>query len=213
MIIVSSINEKDKYDDVPDNIKSMYRSFKDIISSTTSLIKYTKLVDNSVDLNYVQNISKNLMNVESNEKKEFVDLNIKYNLLAEKHFSKVSNKLITLEEKEKMEFGTKMHEIFELDSFTNPKNEYVKRFIKLIDKPKKIFKEHEFIDGDSKGIIDLLLEYDDHYKIIDYKLKNTNDDEYKNQLKGYREHIENITGKHVKTYLYSIIENKLTQID
>lgn len=213
MIIVSSINEKDKYDDVPDNIKSMYRSFKDIISSTTSLIKYTKLVDNSVDLNYVQNISKNLMNVESNEKKEFVDLNIKYNLLAEKHFSKVSNKLITLEEKEKMEFGTKMHEIFELDSFTNPKNEYVKKFVKFIDKPNKIFKEHEFIDGDSKGIIDLLLEYDDHYKIIDYKLKNTTDDEYRNQLKGYREHIENITGKQVKTYLYSIIENKLTQID
>ena len=112
-----------------------------------------------------------------------------------------------------MEFGTKMHEIFELDSFTNPKNEYVKRFIKLIDKPNKIFKEHEFIDGDSKGIIDLLLEYDDHYKIIDYKLKNTTDDEYRNQLKGYREHIENITGKQVKTYLYSIIENKLTQID
>lgn len=213
MIIVSGIDEKEKYEEVPDSVKAMYRSFKDIISSTTSLIKYTKVVDNSVDINYIQNISKKLNNTETNERKNYVNLNIEYNLLNEKHFSKISNKLISLEENEKMEFGTKVHEIFELDSFIEPKNEYVKRFIKHIDKPNKIYKEHEFIDGDTIGIIDLLLEYNDHYKIIDYKLKNINDDEYKKQLKGYKEHVKKITGKDVKTYLYSIIDDNLIQID
>ncbi len=213
MIIISSINDKDKYDDVPDNIKERYRSFKDIVSSTNSLVKYTKLVDNSVDINYVLNKDKNLNKIELKEKREFIDLNIKYNLLNEKHFSKKANKLISLEDINKMEFGTKIHEIFELSSFTNPQNEYVKRFIKLIDKPNKIYKEHEFIEGNSKGIIDLLLEYDDHYKIIDYKLKDINDLEYKNQLKGYKEHIEKLTSKCVKTYLYSILDNNLKEID
>ena len=43
MIIVSSIDEKEKYDEVPSNIKGTYRSFKDILSSTKSIEKYTNL--------------------------------------------------------------------------------------------------------------------------------------------------------------------------
>ncbi len=213
MIIVSSIDEKEKYDEVPSNIKGTYRSFKDILSSTKSIEKYTKLVDDSIDPNYIQNINKTLQKKEIKEKKEYIELNNKSNLQEEKHYSKISTKLFTKEEISKMEFGTKIHEIFELEDFENPKNKYVKNFLNQIEKPLKIYKEHEFIENGVVGIIDLLLEYNDHYKIIDYKLKNISDEEYKKQLKGYKNYIEKITNKKTKTYLYSIIENKLIEID
>ena len=49
----------------------------------------------------------------------------------------------------------------------------------------KIYKEHEFVyekeDVIYHGIIDLMLEYKDHIKIIDYKLKNIDDKEYLKQ--------------------------------
>ena len=79
-----------------------------------------------------------------------------------------------------------------------------------------IYKEYEFITNiDNKeyhGIIDLIIEYDDCIKIIDYKLKNINDIEYKKQLNIYREYISSITNKKVYTYLYSIIDNILTEV-
>ena len=41
------------------------------------------------------------------------------------------------------------------------------------------------------GIIDLMLVYDNHIDIIDYKLKNLSDENYKKQLSGYKNYIEN----------------------
>ena len=57
-----------------------------------------------------------------------------------------------------------------------------------------------------------MIEYNDYIKIIDYKLKNIEDEEYKKQLKIYREYIESKTNKKVYTYLYSIRDNKLLEI-
>ena len=45
-----------------------------------------------------------------------------------------------------------------------------------------------------------------------YKLKNINDIEYKKQLNIYMEYISSITNKKVYTYLYSIIDNILTEV-
>lgn len=54
------------------------------------------------------------------------------------------------------------------------------------------------------GFIDLLVEYDDHFDIIDYKLSNVNSKEYKLQLNGYKDYIENKFSKPCNIYLYSI---------
>jgi ATP-dependent exoDNAse (exonuclease V) beta subunit len=62
------------------------------------------------------------------------------------------------------------------------------------------------------GIIDLMLEYDDHIDIIDYKLKHTVDENYVKQLHGYKEYISRICNKCVNTYLYSIILDEITEI-
>ena len=52
-----------------------------------------------------------------------------------------------------------------------------------------------------------MLEYDDHIDIIDYKLKNINDEAYFKQLNGYRNYIKKISNKNIFVYLYSIIDS------
>ena len=57
-----------------------------------------------------------------------------------------------------------------------------------------------------------MLEYDTHIDIIDFKLKNVVDENYKNQLNGYKKYIESITNKKVNTYLYSILNEDIKEI-
>ena len=139
-----------------------------------------------------------------------------------KNYSKKSG-LIDKNIKDKMEFGIKMHEILENIDFKNPNldnidNPYIKNKIqKFIEND--IFKnvincyqEYEFMyenETINHGIIDLMLEYEDEIKIIDYKLKNIDDINYIKQIEGYREYISSITNKRVTTYLYSFIDEKL----
>ena len=58
-------------------------------------------------------------------------------------------------------------------------------FLEIDFKSANIYKEYEFINNDSHGVIDLLLEYKDKVIIVDYKLKNIEDDAYLEQLNGY----------------------------
>lgn len=81
----------------------------------------------------------------------------------------------------------------------------------------KVYQEYEFLYEEGlerkHGVIDLLLVYDDHAVIIDYKLKNIEHDYYIAQLKGYREYIKHITKRPVKIYLYSILNGTMREIE
>ena len=48
--------------------------------------------------------------------------------------------------------------------------------------------------------------------IIDYKLKNINEEDYVKQLHVYSDYVKNITKKDVKLYLYSILEKSIKEI-
>ena len=76
----------------------------------------------------------------------------------------------------------------------------------------KVYQEYEFIDDDKHGIIDLMLEYPDYIDIIDYKLRNIDDEAYIKQLNGYAKYIGKRTNKTINTYLYSIIEGKYQKV-
>ena len=95
----------------------------------------------------------------------------------------------------------------------------VTKFIKSLNnlEDAKIYKEYEFNYKDSNnkynGVIDLMLEYNDYIDIVDYKLKNIDDEAYKKQLLGYKSYIENISSKKVNVYLYSIIDETLKKIE
>ena len=146
-----------------------------------------------------------------------------------KHFSKESN-LINKESRNNMLYGTKIHQILEYLDFKNYDSSLIEdKFIKeKIDKFMSsdlfseinncnIYKEYEFIyEKDNikfHGIIDLIIEHDTYIDIIDYKLKNISDEEYLNQLHGYKDYIIGISNKDVNIYLYSILDGNIKKIE
>lgn len=173
-------------------------------------------------------VQETLNNIKDNINVE--EMNIVNEVVEEKHFSKETNKIITKEENDLMKFGTKVHEIFELLDFRNidlslVDNKFIRNkvekflsndLLKNISNA-NIYKEYEFIynkdNNEYHGIIDLMLEYDNHIDIIDYKLKGITDENYIKQLNGYKEYIEKISNKEVSTYLYSILDEKVLQIN
>ena len=58
-----------------------------------------------------------------------------------------------------------------------------------------------------------MLEYENSISIIDYKMKNIADENYLNQLNGYKKYIESISKKDVSIYLYSILDDKLENLN
>ncbi len=157
------------------------------------------------------------------------EINIQNDIIEDKHFSKESNKVSTKEEIKMMNYGTKIHEYLELIDYKNPNLSLIEdNFIKtkiekflnnsLLEniKDSNIYHEYEFFyekdNTNYHGIIDLMLEYDTHIDIIDFKLKNVVDENYKNQLNGYKKYIESITNKKVNTYLYSILNEDIKEI-
>ena len=223
MILVEPYKEV-MTEEITNSIKNKYRSFKDIIDSLKfELIDYYKKIDNiNIDKNYKIEKNNNILDIIPTNSEKIIEKNITIDkqLLNENTYSKKQTKIITKEEKEKMEYGKKLHEIFEITDFKNSTNKYVDKFLKHFNKEKimnsNIIKEYEFIyekeNVEYHGIIDLLIEYEDYIDIIDYKLKDTSDIEYLSQLRGYREYIENLTGKNVNIYLYSIVLDKLDTI-
>jgi ATP-dependent exoDNAse (exonuclease V) beta subunit len=65
----------------------------------------------------------------------------------------------------------------------------------------------------SHGIIDLLIERENKMIIVDYKLKNINDEAYDKQLNGYRKVIKEKTNKEVECYLYSIMDSTFRKVE
>lgn len=209
---------------VPDSIRLSYNKISDMLESIIPvLLPYIKDIDfNKViltkDFEKIKsyNYKKGLKNVDT--KIEKIRNNIEYEVLNESRFSKVTNKLITKDEYNNMKEGTKLHYLFETEDFKNSSNPYILNFIKHIDLNYiNCFKEYEFIYEQNNevkhGFIDLMLEYDNHIDIIDYKMKNITDENYLKQLNGYKEYIESITKKKVDIYLYSILDNNLQKLN
>ena len=233
MILVTSLEDNDLYEEfVPDNIRLKYNSFNSILKSIYSKISsYIKDVDieklnMTRDYNLVKKIDYKKLIEPSNEKIKNIEIKIDNNLITNKHFSKGSTDILGEEIFKKMQFGTYIHYLFELFNFKNPDYSYIeeeyipyiKSFVESgIDfNTCDIYKEYEFLYEKDKeslhGIIDLMLVYKDKVMIIDYKLKNIDDDNYLKQLNGYKEYIEHKLNKETHIYLYSVIDKKLEEL-
>lgn len=237
MIIVTSLDNDKFYitnsSNVIDDLDRMkYKSFKDILNSVYTYIeKYITNIPIPL-INNEYKIAKNINLNDLNNSKEIINVEEKElakETLKENHFSKEENKLITNEEKENMKFGTNLHYMLENINLKDPNynilNDNEKSILSNLLKNSifsninnaKIYQEYEFIDikenEEKVGVIDLMLEYDDHIDIIDYKLKHTDDPAYKKQLDGYKSFIESKTHKKTFTYLYSLTTRTLTKID
>ena len=228
MIIV--VSSKDKNNLIENNIvmgRLNYRSFEDIISSIkVNLENYIKPLNiESLNITKDYQYSKyKEYKIKDDEYLNVLELNIEEPSLEEVKYSKEQNKLITNEQKELYEFGNKIHSVMENIDFENPNYdvdlpniyiEKIKKFFKTSlfnEKIINVYKEYEFIDN-NQGTIDLILEYENVIRIVDYKLKNIDDESYKNQLLGYKKYIEKISDKKVEIYLYSILNEELREIN
>ena len=157
------------------------------------------------------------------------EINIHNKVVDEEHFSKETHELLTKENRTNMRYGTHFHKVLELFDFKKKNYEVISEEF-LVNKIKHIlmnpifddiekanvYKEYEFYYSESNvnyhGIIDLMIEHNDHIDIIDYKLKNTTDSNYIKQLNGYKKYIESISKKNVNLYLYSILDEKIVDI-
>ena len=224
MIIVTPelTNENEIREIVDDNIRLNYRSLYDILNSINNKLNTYKkniTIDN-LNLTKDYNLSKKeIPNIFTNDKEIKVnEIKIDSNILLDNHFSKETNTLRTKNEIDNMNYGTYMHYLFEVTDFKNPKttNKQVLNFINKLDLNCNIYKEYEFMyEKDNinfHGVIDLMLVYDDHIDIIDYKLKDITDENYIKQLNGYKSYIENKMNKKTNTYLYSIFDESLLEI-
>ena len=230
-ILPSNTKEDNKsIGDIIDNsIRGKYNSFASIMYSLESITKdYYKNIDiNDINLSKDYNVISNNNYKEHlkliNDKIEVNTTCIPSSIKENKTFSKKDIHIVTKEEEDKLLYGRLIHELFECTDFNNLDNlsdnnkKIIERFLEKVDiSHANIYKEYEFIyDEDNTtyhGIIDLMLEYQDNIKIIDYKLKNINDDAYIKQLNGYKNYIEKLFNKKTSIYLYSITLNTLEEI-
>ena len=230
-ILPSNTKEDNKsIGDIIDNsIRGKYNSFASIMYSLESITKdYYKNIDiNDINLSKDYNmISNNNYMKHLNLIDDKIEVNttcISSSIKENKTFSKKDIHIVTKEEEDKLLYGRLIHELFECTDFNNLDNlsdnnkKIIERFLEKVDiSHANIYKEYEFIyDEDNTtyhGIIDLMLEYQDNIKIIDYKLKNINDDAYIKQLNGYKDYIEKLFNKKTSIYLYSITLNTLEEI-
>ena len=227
MILLCDMNgdeENNNYNNgiVKDEIRSSYRSFQDILSSISfSLKEYIKNIDieeYNLTKAYEIGISKKINIPKSNKKISVSEVEDISSLIIKEKASK-DPVIHTKEEIDLMEYGTKMHKIFEYEDFNNPVDKHVIDFLNTYGYKKEstVYKELEFTyekDGkEINGVIDLLIEYSDHIDIIDYKLSNIDDLAYIKQLKEYKEYISTIKEKPINIYLYSINNNKCDIIE
>ena len=218
--IVFSLEKSNSFFDMLNYIKDILNPYiNDFDINDINLTKDYQVITKN---NFKESISK------SNEKIEIKELDIPNSEIVKEQISKENNKLIDKDTKEKLKFGTEIHEILELIDFndvdidTLDVNDFYKEKIKYfidnidIDNVKNIYKEYEFTyEEDNElyhGIIDLILEYDDKIKIIDYKLNNIDDKAYIKQLNNYKKYISSKTNKKIELYLFSIVSLTFKEI-
>lgn len=148
--------------------------------------------------------------------------------------SRISKELTTIldsRSRSNIELGLEFHEVLEHLDFANPDidsipcSELIKEKLKELFmnptfasiKNGKGYHEHEFYFEDKEssyhGIIDLMVVYDDHIDIFDYKLANTEHEEYKRQLGIYKDYASKKSGLKVNTYLISLLHAEIKEIE
>lgn len=74
------------------------------------------------------------------------------------------------------------------------------------------FQFKQITDSEINGIIDLLVETENSFIIIDYKLNDISKDEYVAQVTTYVEYIKSITTKNVEGYLLSLLSGGVKKV-
>jgi ATP-dependent exoDNAse (exonuclease V) beta subunit len=147
--------------------------------------------------------------------------------------SKAIATLLTKEQLSAVDFGDYIHNLFGVMDYHQPlapqldrldlleqERRYITQFTEspLMEDVSKatIYHEYRFYQetdlGPINGIIDLLLVWPTHARIIDFKLKNIETPEYEQQVQIYMNYIQQLLDIKVEGYLYSIITSQTKNI-
>ncbi len=226
----------DKNGMVKNHIRNKYQSFQTMLQSIEEIITpYKKEIDLStlpLSKDYLQVKKTNIKEKvgTTNTSFQVTELNPVTKEEQEASFSKKVTSLITKEEEQNINFGREIHRILEEMEWTKSEvdkldvSPFIKQKLKaFMDQDliknhlqANIIREYEFYEEEEDtsyhGIIDLMLEEKEEIIIIDYKLKQIDDENYKRQLRGYQNYIEKKTNKKTSIYLYSIIEEQFQEL-
>ncbi len=217
IFICQEQGEKEKLDTFDIKSAKTFREFIYPLISKYENYSYTKPETKVTLLNPAKKV----------DKKKFIYTPISFTLqqTSLKHASK---QLVINTNTELLQLGTKLHEVMEILDFKNPDYSFIqdpkiedcaKAFLnheitKDIKNATGIYKEYEFIDNEVHGIIDLLVIYEDHIDIIDYKTKHIDDKNYDKQLEVYYSFIASkFKNKPIHTYLYSLIDKNARKVN
>ncbi|MFI3252271.1 MAG: UvrD-helicase domain-containing protein [bacterium] len=227
MFFVCESFENDKEVDI-----SLMNNFKQFIYFNIDKI-YNRITNVSLD-----NISKDYIVQRSKDYKTYIkkknilinDLESNAKLINKHKISKELDKVLDENLRRNIALGLRMHAILETIDLNNPdysefnlnklEEDTIKGILNLDlfknNKDGKFYQELEFIyehnNESFHGIIDLLLITNDKVYIIDYKLKNTNHNEYIDQLNQYKQYVQTITDKPIELYLLSILDKELKEV-
>ena len=233
IIVMPNIeNDKELGNVVSDYDRLNYTNFAKMVISVSSLFS-----DKIKEIESIKNISKKYLDVKKIETKvnsntkelEVIPSIYEKDLKVKETYHKESSNEMKEIDLKLLEIGRVAHALFERIDFTNNKLPYVEddyykekltnfmnsTFMKKYQDYKK-YQEYEFVYNNSNknyhGKIDLLLVGKRNAIIIDYKLKNTKDDAYIQQLNGYKDMISKKLNLETSCYLYSIIDEVFVKI-
>ena len=233
IIVMPNIeNDKELGNVVSDYDRLNYTNFAKMVISVSSLFS-----DKIKEIESIKNISKKYLDVKKIETKvnsntkelEVIPSIYEKDLKVKETYHKESSNEMKEIDLKLLEIGRVAHALFERIDFTNNKLPYVEddyykekltnfmnsTFMKKYQDYKK-YQEYEFVYNNSNknyhGKIDLLLVGESNAIIIDYKLKNTKDDAYIQQLNGYKDMISKKLNLETSCYLYSIIDEVFVKI-
>ena len=143
------------------------------------------------------------------------------------------SELLTPDQLSAVDYGNHLHELLSFIDFTAPIDpqldrlkvsekdaNHIRRFMEseLMNDVSSATVYHEYRfhdeteDGPINGIIDLLVVYSDHCKIIDFKLKDIHKTHYQEQVGVYITYISKLIDLPVHGYLYSMITGDIDEI-
>lgn len=153
------------------------------------------------------------------------EISLPSKLVEKKSASKKTN---VLADTSALEFGSQLHHLLEVVDYENKdisfiKNKQLARCVfNVLEtsifrnvKNEDLRHEYEFYDdiNEVHGIIDCLIIKNDEIIIVDFKLKNLDDEQYIKQLHVYRDYIKSISDKPIRLYLVSALTGEEREIE
>lgn len=126
-----------------------------------------------------------------------------------------------------LDFGSEVHAYLENIDLDNDDLSYIKnwRMRRIVENVKNsslfegvtndmVRHEYPFFDEENNlsGVIDALIIKDDEIDIIDFKLKNIDEEEYDRQLRLYRDYIYKITDKKIRLFLLAALTGEIREV-